>query len=118
MDEAVATGGLVEARDAVEQVCRLLVTPSPAVLDRAAAVLERAVGLMADWLKKEGRPGEGQSTELRHLRRAAAQARALLEKAAAFHAGWTARLGSWTGGYQAGGEPAAVIRPGRIWVEG
>jgi hypothetical protein len=112
------TGELVEARASVERFCELLITPSPAVLDQAALLLESAIADLALWRKGGAVPAEKDLTELRRIRRAAAQARGLLQRAAAYHAGWAAYLGSRTGGYQAGGEAAPVARPRRLLAEG
>jgi hypothetical protein len=107
---------LSSSRAGLEEVCGLLRTPCPQALDDAAAILGRVVTEVAEarrqWLS--GAPPE----EWHGLERAARLARVLLEKAAAYHAGWSARVRSLTGGYGPGGEPAAQIARGRLSVEG
>ena len=111
-------GGLAEARAGIERFCDLLCTPSAAVLDGAAILIETAAAELALWRKRQHAPAEQDLVELRRLRRAARRARKLLERAAAYHAGWSAYLGSRTSGYQAGGEAAPLARPRRLLAEG
>jgi hypothetical protein len=121
-DEGITTGGegLESVRAAVEEVVRLAVSPSPEVLDRTAVLLESAVaGFEA--VRRGGQSGLGelrQLQELRQIRRAIQQAGALLRKAQQYHAGWGAYLGTRTGGYRAGGQPALLVRGRRFSVEG
>jgi hypothetical protein len=102
----------------LEEACGLLRTPSPPALDAAAAILGRVVAEVAE--ARRGRPGgaSAQTAELHGLQRVVRRARVLLEKASAYHEGWSARVRSLTGGYGPGGEPAAAITRGRLSVEG
>ncbi len=70
------------------------------------------------WRKRLDVPIEQDLLELQRLRQAAGRARKLLDKAAAYHAGWSAYLGSRAGGYQPGGEAAPLARPRRLLAEG
>ncbi len=124
------TGGLGEARAGVERFCLVLSTPSPAVLEGAAVLIEAAIAEVAAWRKRraawleeaaraaQAGPMEQDLMELRRIRRAAGRARKLLEKAAAYHAGWSAYLGTRAAGYQPSGEAAALPRPRRVLAEG
>jgi hypothetical protein len=108
---------LSNSRAGLEEVCGLLRTPSPQALDAAAAILGRVVAEV-----REGRRGQcgasPQPEEFYALRRAAGIASVLLDKASAYHAGWSARVRSLTGGYGPGGEPAVATVRGRLSVEG
>ncbi len=117
---APAAGGLQAVRLAVEEVAALVVSPTPAVLDRTAVLLESAVaGLAASRDRLEpGRTAPQQELELQQIRRAIQHAGALLRKAQHYHAGWCSYLGARTGGYRAGGRPAPLVRPRRFSVEG
>src|SRR5579883_691335 len=46
------TGGLGEARAGVERFCLVLSTPSPAVLEGAAVLIEAAIAEVAAWRKR------------------------------------------------------------------
>jgi hypothetical protein len=108
--------GLTTCRAALAQVCALLETPSPQALDRAVAMLGEVVAEVAEARRHGG--AATQREEYRGIRRAARLARVLLDKAAAYHAGWNALLGSLTCGYGPGGQAATPVSPGRLSVEG
>ncbi len=113
-------GGLETVRAAVEEVARLVVSPSPEVLDRTAVLLKAAVAGFAA-VRRGGDAGPEdlrQLQELQQIRRALQHAGALLRKAQQYHAGWGAYLGTRTGGYRAGGQPALLVRGRRFSVEG
>jgi hypothetical protein len=106
------------SRPGLDQVCLLLTTPSPEALDRAAAILDAVVAEIADARRGMQRERAAPLAEYQAIRRASRMARILLDKAAAFHAGWNARLRSLTAGYEPGGEAAASTWRGRLSVEG
>jgi hypothetical protein len=103
------------SRADLDEVCGLLRTPCPQALDRAAAILGKVVAEVAE-ARRRGAPAPPE--EYQGIRRAARLARVLLDKAAVYHAGWNAWLGSLTGGYGPGGEAAAPESRGRLSVEG
>ena len=106
-------------RSEVEQVCAWLISPSPETLDRCTGVLETAISEMAagsSWLS-QARGDPEALAEAWHLQRAVRRAGKLLENASDYHARWNRMLGSMTDGYRQGGEPAAVVHPGRICLE-
>ena len=109
---------LSNSRAGLEQVCALLTTPSPPALDEAAAILGKVAAEVADAGRRVRSGAPAQVEEYHRLRGTARVARILLEKAATYHAGWSACLGSLTGGYGPGGEAAARVLPGRLSIEG
>jgi hypothetical protein len=110
------SAGLAASRASLDEVCGLLVTPSPEALDQAAAILGRVVAEVAETRRRQGSLEQWQEYE--GIQSAARRARALLDKAAIYHAGWNAWLGSLTGGYGPGGAAAAPVSGGRLSVEG
>lgn len=112
MDRAGENGSLKIAAERLEQVCALLLAPTPDVLDRTAVLLEAAIREA-----RAGGAGEA-SGDAHRLARFVRFARTLLEKAAAYHAGWAVLLGSATGGYQADGAAVPVAPAGRLLLEG
>jgi len=109
-------GEMSDIRAGLDEVCALLAKPSPQALDSAAAILSGVVADLSAARRRRGR--HAQRDEYRGIRRASRLARILLEKAAAYHAGWNAWLGSLTGGYCPGGAAAAPMARGRISIEG
>lgn len=111
---------LASARSAVEQSCRLLLNPTPEVLDRCFQVLSVAAGELAASrdLMAPFRGDAGVLAEICEIRVKVRLAGRLLETAASYHAKWNRILGSMLQGYTARGEPPAVARPGRLRVEG
>ena len=120
---ARASEQLAAARVEIEHVCRLLVSPSPAQLDRCAERLAAAIGLM-----KAGRESGAAAhapefvnedlLQLRALEESLRRARRLLEAAAAFHNNWRQCLGILCGGYTDRGAPAALDAGCRLWARG
>jgi hypothetical protein len=115
---ASAKMGVSGSGASLEQVCALLVTPSPQALDEAAAILERVAAEVAEASRPARRGAPGQLQEYEGIQRRVRFARILLERAAAYHAGWSAWLGSLTGGYEPGGEAAGRVSRGRLSIEG
>jgi hypothetical protein len=117
---AAARDRLAAARSAAEQSCRLLLTPTPEILDRCAATLSVAIGELAnsrDVLAAfQGDPGV--LAEMRQIRSKVSLAHRLLENAAAYHSQWNQILVSMLQGYSADGTVPTTARPGRLAVEG
>ena len=111
---------LASARAGVSDVCQILLSPSPAALDRCAPLLETAASEVSACLP-ELRSSKGTQEEVdeaQRLRLAVRHAQRLLEGAAEFHQNWIRRLGALSGGYTGRGEPAAVARGSRMQIEG
>ncbi len=120
MTAANVAEGLAAARAEVERVCGLLVSASPEFLDGCPGLLQRAcsvIGEFRPWMS-EAR-GDGAAFEEAHrLQSAVRQAARLLESALDYHARWNRILGAMTGGYTERGDPAPVIRQGRVYLTG
>ena len=120
MTAANVVEGLSAARSQVERACGLLVSSSPEFLDGCPGLLERACSVMAEsrpWLS--GARGDPDALEeARRLQIAVRHAARLLENAGEYHAKWNRILGAMTGGYTTRGDPAPVIRPGRVCLTG
>jgi hypothetical protein len=103
--------GLDRASQGLEQVCSVLLRPSPEVLDECAFRCQQAAAELASCLphlhSARGRPKALAAAQ--RLQAAIRSARLLLENAAAFHDGWRAILGAMSGGYTCQGEPAPVV---------
>jgi len=111
---------LSSARAGVSDVCQLLLSPSPAALDRCTPLLETAVAEVSACLP-ELRGSQGRQDVLDEAQRlflAVGHAKRLLEGAAEFHHNWIRRLGALSGGYTGSGEPATVERGSRMQIEG
>lgn len=111
---------LASARAEVNDVCQILLSPSPAALDRCAPLLETAVAEVAACLPelRSSKGTQNEVDEARRLHMAVCYAKRLLEGAAEFHRDWIRRLGALSGGYTGPGEPAPVDRGSRMQVEG
>ena len=105
--------GPTASRAGLARVCALLREPSADALDTAAAILGRVVNQIRET------PRERSDADFcRELRNSARLARALLEKAATYHAGWRASIAGRTALYGPGGAAESWVPPGRISVEG
>ena len=102
------------ARLQVERACALLGAPSPAALDRSAALLESAASLLA---LPGAVSGGGRLEDALRLRAAIHCAGALLLSAGAYHSGWSRLMASICGGYTPDGKPAEAARSGRLSLE-
>jgi tRNA U34 5-methylaminomethyl-2-thiouridine-forming methyltransferase MnmC len=104
----------------VRRASQLLCSPSPAQLDRCAALLRAAVARLEEWRALPGaRNGAARALqEAFRLRAAILHAGGLLESAARYHAGWSRLIGAMSAGYAPGGAPAAVARPARLCLHG
>jgi CHAD domain-containing protein len=106
------------ARAELEHICKLLESPTPAVLDRCAAIMERVTSeLMAgrQWMAQAGELGIAEAHRLRVVIR---RARALLELALSYHTRWRDILAGISGGYTARGAPAPILARVRVSIEG
>jgi hypothetical protein len=115
----VAGGGLANlaaGREIAERACRLLDGPSPEALESCAGLLETAVLEIRSARVLAG--DSGARAEARRLQAALRQGAALLRNAADYHNNWSHWLRARTGGYQPGGEPAGLERPGAVSVKG
>jgi hypothetical protein len=120
MPAAEVVERLKTVRSEVDQVCNLLISPSPTALDSCSHLLETAGSRLA-LLQPQLRPGAGNPTaqeEARRLRAAVMCAQRLLENAFSFHVNWGRLLGALTAGYTERGDPAPAPRQGRICVQG
>ena len=110
---------LASARAGVSDVCRILISPSPAALDRCAPLLETAAAEVSACLPelRNSKGTQAEVDEAQQLRQAVRHAKRLLEGAARFHENWIRRLGALNGGYTGRGEPAAVERGSRMQIE-
>src|SRR5580658_8630100 len=114
MTPAEVQSQLRSARFEMERVCKLLESPTPAVLDRCGAAMERVIGELETgrkWMPQAGGIGVA---EARQLRSVVHRARALLNLAANYHNRWHGILASMTGGYTARGAPAPLLSRGRV----
>jgi hypothetical protein len=110
------------ARREFEEVSRLLLDPTPAVLELCRVRLSNVVGLLQDGRRSDW-PGElaaePAAGEARLARRALLHTRRLLEKAAKFHAGWQRVLaGCITREYRADGSVPELPCPRHVYLQG
>jgi hypothetical protein len=124
---------LREARTALEEVRKLLLTPTPSSVEACAGPLQAAVANMVDVereLRAEGaveanrlEAGDnvvpGVRIELEYLRRELKRVSALLEQASTIHRNWASVLGLFGSGYTAAGQPARPTQSsGRVALRG
>jgi hypothetical protein len=118
MTPAEVRNQLRSARDEVERICKLLETPTPAVLDRCGAAMQRVIGDLENnrqWIAEAGEIG---IAEARRLRPVVRRARALLNLAANYHDRWFHLLSGMSGGYTLRGAPAAPRLQSRLSLRG
>ena len=118
---ASLTAESAAARAILDQVCILLLEPTPAHLDRSAELLAEAVKRVTAC--REEPPAtisdrRQQTDDVRKLRTGLASARRLLEAAARFHAGWVGCAGALCAGYTRCGQPGVVAPHSRLWAQG
>ena len=111
------------ARATLEQVCVLLIDPTPEHLDQAAELLAQAMERLAIGRATATGPAPyarpaRRREDLRQLRAVVIRARRLLEAAARFHAGWVRCAGAMCAGYTRSGQPGAVEHASRLWAQG
>ena len=111
---------LIAAHSAMKRACDLLIAPTPQALDGCQAALERAVSSLRQWRSQDF--GETPDASLRaaahEMRSEVRRATRLLEGLDTFYSGWNRVLGTLSGGYTAGGDPAPVERHGRLCWRG
>jgi hypothetical protein len=114
------TKSLQHIRRELEEVCQMLLRPTPEVLDSCAS---RLVCITAEieatrpqWPALAGKCEA--AVEARLVRRALAHIRLLLDNAAQFHSGWRKLRAVLIGGYRADGSAAEIAMPRRIFVQG
>jgi|SRR5271157_2444221 len=120
MPAAETAEHLSVARSEVKRACHLLEGASPASLEASSSALERAVSGVTD-CRRGIRPGQADAhlaARVRQLRAELRHAGRLLESAADFYRGWERILGTMSGGYTAGGDPAPVARTGKLYCQG
>jgi hypothetical protein len=104
---------LVTARSEVKRACDLLIAASPEGWDGCEEALQHAVSKLGDI------DGDARTrSEVRGLRGEVLRAARLLESLADFYRGWERILGAMSAGYTAHGDPAAVVRHGRVYCRG
>jgi len=111
-----------QARAGIREVRRILVTPTPEMLDLCQPFLTEAIARLKE-IESAIRAGKEPGTrhlraELGDLRKDLAQVNALLAQAAAFHSGWVRLLATITEGYDRKGEPGQRPPIRRISMEG
>ena len=105
-----------EARQRMQAVCDLLVSPSPDNLDRSASLLAAAtIDLRTEATRPDVRTALGSVEAVHEL---VHRAGTLLEGAAEYHRRWRALAGSLTAGYTPGGRPGEFVPSGRVCVQG
>jgi hypothetical protein len=118
MKPAEVQSQLRSARVEMERVCKMLESPTPAVLDRCSAAMERVIGELDGGRKWMPQAGEIGVEEARRLRSVVRRARALLNLAANYHGRWHCILASKTGGYTVRGAPAPLPSKTRVSIQG
>jgi len=107
---------LSAARSDVRRACELLEGSSPQSLEASSSALRSAIAGL-NGCRHDLRPclpDAHLADTIREFRREVRNAGRLLESAADFYRGWERILGTMSGGYMAGGEPAPVTRPGKL----
>lgn len=120
MTPANVAEGLAAARSEVERVCGLLVNSSPEYLEGCPGLLQRACSVLAEFRPalSAAQGNRAVLEEARRLQFAVRHAARLLEGALHYHVQWNQILGAMTGGYTERGDPAPVLRSGRICLTG
>jgi hypothetical protein len=113
---------LAEVRAEVQQACDLLCAPSPAAVDRCAAVIGSAISRLGEWRTRfQGHDKTANLAALEEALRLKATVRRagrLLQNAAEYHARWRQAVGAICAGYTASGAPATALRTGRLCLRG
>ena len=90
----------------MERACALLQSAGVAGMDDCAVSLSSTVERLRAWREAQAGNKPEYVAELCRLRTRVGLARTLLERAAAFHEGWAARLRTMAAGYAPTGDPA------------
>jgi hypothetical protein len=118
MTPAEVQSQLRSARVELERVCKMLESPTPAVLESCGAAMERVIAELGAGRKWMPQAGEIGVAEARRLRSVVRRARALLNLAANYHSRWHCILASMTGGYTVLGAPAPLPFKARVSIQG
>jgi hypothetical protein len=120
MNQPRVTDSLRKARLELEQVCRMLLRPSPEILEaceeRLAKVAKEIEASRPLW--REARNDIQVVGEARSVKRALQRVRRLLDTAARFHAGWRRIRAGMSGQYQSDGSLPEIRCRARIFVRG
>jgi len=111
---------LVAVEAEVKRACDLLVDATPEALDRCQGALRQAVSQLVDFRETYRRLPlhAGVRSTAGGLRAEVRRAARLLESLASFYHGWERILGAMSAGYTARGDPAPVVRSGRLCCRG
>jgi len=115
------TGHLSDAREKLDRVCDLLLSPSPEALDQCTPLFQAAIARVTACQAAATRPAQtepGAPAEALRLQSAVRRARCLLEAAAEYHQKWARRIATMSAGYDGRGEPAAVDQGRRLILRG
>jgi hypothetical protein len=120
MPVATVVEQLVAARLEMDRAGELLISPSPASLDRCSSVLEAAGRRLTEWQPRLAEYAGDPETlaEAWRLRRSFRRTERLLRGAGDFHCNWISLRGAMTGGYNSAGDPAPVLHGHRISLQG
>jgi hypothetical protein len=118
MTPAEVQAQLRALRSELEHVCKLLESPTPAILDRSAAIMKRVIGELEAGRKGIAQGGESGAAEARRLRSVVHRARSLLELAARYHTQWRGILAGMSGGYTVRGAPTPILSQARVSIQG
>jgi len=108
------------ARCDIDAAVRLLESPSPAIVDRCAGILQSAAGRVAGLQTQTLRVGSRAEAreEANRLRNSVGRFARLLEGAAGFYTNWARVRDALCGGYTATGTPAPARFASRISLQG
>lgn len=113
-------GSLGRARSELEEICDLLLRPSPEVIYACQSLMASAAAEVEstrpDW--HESAADARAAEEARLVRLTWRRARRLLDNAVRFHAGWLQRRAAISGEYRADGSLPELRCPARIFFEG
>lgn len=120
---ATASERLAAARAAVDQACQLLLSPTPAQMDRCAGQLQTALEELTAFRQTGNSLDSPQiRTEAlacaRSLKSSIGRFKCLLESAAGFHANWIRSLAALCAGYTDQGQPATLERGRHVLARG
>src|SRR5580658_6010832 len=108
MPSEPAAQRLVAAHSEIKRACDLLVAPTAHALNSCQDALQHALSELAEYRSQcgEARPDAGTAVVARGVRREVLRAGQLLQNLFTFYRGWERLLGSMSGGYLVGGNPA------------
>jgi len=111
---------LVAAQAELKRACSLLIVARPESLTDLRDTLARAVSELTDFRSQLGvaLADSGNRSKASALRSDIETAKRLLQNLARFYVGWERILGTMSSGYTAAGDPAQVVRVGRLCCRG